>query len=155
VAGLLAQAGGMAWIAAAAAPGVGYLALIAPMTLAGVGFAIGIPAVTRSATSTVPPADIGTASGAYATMRQLGGAFGVAVLAAAFAATGNYATPTAFTNGFTTAFGLAAGIALAGAIIAAMLPARKTWRPQEPGTPPTAATTPAGTARAWLATPPR
>jgi hypothetical protein len=69
----------MAWIAAVAALGIGYLALIAPMTLAGVGFAIGIPAVTRSATSTVPPADIGTASVAYATMRQLGDAFGVAV----------------------------------------------------------------------------
>jgi MFS family permease len=155
VAGLLAQAGGMAWIAAAAAPGIGYLALIAPMTLAGAGFAIGIPAVTRAATSTVPPADIGTASGAYTTMRQLGGAFGVAVLAAAFAATGSYTTPAAFTNGFTTAFALAAGIALVGAITAAMLPSRKNQQPPKPSTPPTAATTPAGTARAGPATPTR
>jgi EmrB/QacA subfamily drug resistance transporter len=154
VAGLLAQAGGMAWIAAAAS-GIGYLPLIAPMTLAGVGFAIGIPAVTRAATSTVPPTDIGKASGAYTTMRQLGGAFGVAVLAATFAATGSFTSPTAFTNGFVTAFGLAAGIALAGAIAAALLPSRKNQQPQKPSTPPTATTTPARTARAGMATPAR
>ena len=41
--------------------------------------------LTRSVTSTVPPADIGTAAGVFATMRQLGGAFGVAVLGAVFA----------------------------------------------------------------------
>jgi EmrB/QacA subfamily drug resistance transporter len=155
VAGLLAQAAGMAWIAAVAAPGTGYLALIAPMTLVGVGFAAGIPAVTRAATSTVPPADIGTASGAYATTRQLGGAFGVAILAAAFAATGSYTTPTTFTHGFTTAFGLAAGIALTGALTAAMLPSRKTRQPPKPSTPPLTATTPAGTGRPGLSTPAR
>src|SRR5262249_57648742 len=97
---------------------------VAPMTVAGVGFALGIPAVTRSATSTVPPADIGTASGAYTTMRQLGGAFGVAVLAAAFAATGSYASPAAFSNGFTTPFAVAAGLALPGAATAGALPGR-------------------------------
>ena len=145
VAGLLAQAAGLAWIAAIAAPGIGYLPLVAPMTVAGVGFALGIPAVTRSATSTVPPADIGTASGAYTTMRQLGGAFGVAVLAAAFAATGSYASPAAFSNGFTTAFAVAAGIALAGAVTAAALPGRThpqgPSQPQEPSTSSSAAST--------------
>jgi hypothetical protein len=50
------------------------------MTIVGAGLALAIPAVTRSVTSTVPPEDIGTASGAFTTMRQLGGAFGVAVL---------------------------------------------------------------------------
>ena len=109
---LLLQAAGVAWIAAAAGPGTGYLALVAPMIIIGVGFALAIPAVTRSVTSTVPPADIGTASAAFTTMRQLGGAFGVAVLGAAFAATGSYATPAAFSHGFTTAFAVAAGLAL-------------------------------------------
>jgi EmrB/QacA subfamily drug resistance transporter len=114
VTGSLLQAAGVAWIAAAAGPGTGYLTLVTPMVVSGAGLALAIPAVTRSVTSTVPPADIGTASAAFTTMRQLGGAFGVAVLGAAFAATGSYDTPAAFSRGFTTAFAVAAALALAG-----------------------------------------
>jgi len=124
VTGSLLQAAGVAWIAAIAGPGTGYPALITPMTMIGAGLALAIPAVTRSVTSTVPPADIGTASAAFTTMRQLGGAFGVAVLGAAFAATGGYATPAAFTRGFTTAFAVAAGLALAGAAAGTVLTGR-------------------------------
>ncbi|HZD71521.1 MAG TPA: MFS transporter, partial [Actinomycetes bacterium] len=80
---------------------------------------------TRAVTSTVPHADIGKASGAYSTMRQLGGAFGVAIIAAAFAATGSYASPGAFSDGFSAAFGVAAGMALAGAVAGIVLPSRK------------------------------
>jgi MFS family permease len=122
VTGSLLQAGGAAWIAAVAGPGRGYLALIAPMTMIGAGFALAIPAVTRSVTSSVPPADIGTASGAFTTMRQLGGAFGVAIVGAAFAATGSYASPGAFSRGFTTAFAVAAGLAVASAAAGTILP---------------------------------
>jgi EmrB/QacA subfamily drug resistance transporter len=122
VTGSLLQAAGAAWIAAAAGPGSSYLALIAPMTMIGAGFALAIPAVTRSVTSSVATADIGTASGAFTTMRQLGGALGVAVLGAAFAATGSYATPGAFSHGFTTAYGVAAGLALASAAAGTILP---------------------------------
>jgi len=125
VTGALLQAAGAAWIAAVAGPGGGYLALIAPMTMIGAGFALAIPAVTRSVTSSVPGQDIGTASGAFTTMRQLGGAFGVAIVAAAFAATGSYATRAAFSHGFSTAFVVAAGLALAGAAAGTVLPRRR------------------------------
>jgi hypothetical protein len=80
----------------------------------------------------VPSADIGTASAAFSTMRQLGGAFGVAVLGAAFAATGSYASPGAFSHGFTTAFAVAAGFALAGAAVGTVLTGR-TNRSSDPG----------------------
>jgi MFS family permease len=128
----------VAWIAAAAGPRTGYLALVAPMIIIiGVGFALAIPAVTRSVTSTVPPADIGTASAAFTTMRQLGGAFGVAVLGAVFAATGSYATPAVFSHGLTTAFAVAAGLALAGTAAGTILTGRGNRSsptvPAEPG----------------------
>jgi hypothetical protein len=55
-------------------------------------------------------------------VRQLGGAFGVAVLGAVFAATGSYATPATFSHGFVTAFGAAAGLAVAGAAAGTILP---------------------------------
>jgi EmrB/QacA subfamily drug resistance transporter len=128
VTGGLLQAAGAAWIAAVAGPGSGYLALVVPMALIGAGLALAIPAVTRSVTSGVPSADIGTASGAFATMRQLGGAFGVAIMGAAFAATGSYASPGAFSHGFIVAFRVAAGLALAGAAAGAILRVRPTRR---------------------------
>jgi hypothetical protein len=122
VAGLVLQAGGLGWIAAVATPGVGYPALITPMSLIGVGFAVAIPAVTRSATSTTPLADIGRASGAYSTMRQLGGALGIALGGAAFSAAGGYLPTEAFSDGFTAAMAVAAGLAAAGLLAALAMP---------------------------------
>jgi len=148
VTGSLLQAAGVAWIAAAAGPGTGYLALVAPMVIIGVGFALAIPAVTRSVTSTVPPADIGTASAAFTTMRQLGGAFGVAVLGAAFAATGSYATPAAFSHGFTTAFAVAAGLALAGTAAGTILTGRGNRPPPTVSAEPGRAVSASGTVAA-------
>ncbi|HEX9357050.1 MAG TPA: MFS transporter [Streptosporangiaceae bacterium] len=133
VTGLLLEAAGMAWIAAVASPGVSYLALVVPMSVIGAGFALAIPAVTRSVTSTVAAADIGTASGAFSTMRQLGGVFGVAILGAAFAATGSYASPEAFSRGFVTASAAAAGIALIGVAAGVILPGREDRRSPAPG----------------------
>jgi hypothetical protein len=73
----------------------------------------------------VPLGDIGKASGAFSTMRQLGGAFGVAILAAVFTAAGGYASPGAFSDGFAPALGAAAGLALAGGLAALALPGRR------------------------------
>jgi EmrB/QacA subfamily drug resistance transporter len=123
VAGLALQATGMGWIALITSPHLSYVALVAPMSIAGIGFALAIPAVTKAVVSTSAPADIGKASGAYSTMRQLGGAFGVAILAVVFGSTGGYASAAAFSDGFGPAMGAAAALALAGALAGALLPA--------------------------------
>jgi EmrB/QacA subfamily drug resistance transporter len=125
VAGLLLQTAGMAWIAVIARPGLAYVTMIAPMVISGCGFAIAIPAVTKSVVSSVAPDDIGRASGAFSTMRQLGGAFGVAIPAAVFAAAGSYASARAFSDGFAPAIGVAAGLSLAGAAAGLALPRRR------------------------------
>ena len=57
-------------------------------------------------------------------MRQLGGAFGVAILVAVFAGAGSYASPAAFSDGFAPAIAAAAGLALAGALTGLTLPGR-------------------------------
>jgi EmrB/QacA subfamily drug resistance transporter len=124
VTGALVQVAGIAWLAAVASPGTGYLALVTPMILIGIGLALSVPAATRAVTSTVPPADIGTASAAFSTMRQLGGAFGVAVLGAAFAATGGYAGPAAFSHGFAVALAVSAVLGLVGAAAGTVLAGR-------------------------------
>jgi predicted MFS family arabinose efflux permease len=128
VTGSLLLAAGAAWTAAVAGPASGYPALIVPMIMTGAGLALAIPAVTRAITSSVPPADIGTASGAFTTMRQLGGALGVAVLGAVFAANGSYASPADFSHGFTTAYEAAAVLALVGAAAGFILPGRRDRR---------------------------
>ena len=99
--------------------------MIAPMVISGCGFAIAIPAVTKAVVSSVEQGDIGKASGAFSTMRQLGGAFGVAILVAVFAAAGSYASGHAFSDGFAPAIGVSAGLSLAGAVAGLALPRRR------------------------------
>jgi MFS family permease len=129
VSGLLMQAAAFGWIAAVASPRVGYPALLAPMVISGAGIALALPALTKVVVSSVPPGDIGKASGVFSTMRQLGGAFGVAILAAVFAAAGSYASPAAFSNGFAPANYAAAGLALAAALAALALASRPSPAP--------------------------
>src|SRR5258708_36646281 len=95
------------------------------MILSGCGFGMALPAVTRSVVSSVAPADIGKASGTFSMLRQLGGAFGLAIGVAVFAAAGSYASARAFSDGFVPAAGVAAGLSLAGVIAGLALPRRR------------------------------
>ena len=124
VAGLALQGGALAWIAIIASPQLGYAAMVAPLFLSGAGLGLAIPAVTKAVVGSVPPADIGKASGAFSTMRQLGGAFGVAILAAVFTAHGDYGSAVAFSDGFAPALTAAAGLAAAAGLVGLALPGR-------------------------------
>jgi MFS family permease len=122
VGGLAVMAIGMAWISLVSGARISYTELVAPMAVAGIGFSMALPAVTKAVVGGVAMQDIGRASGAFSTMRQLGGAFGVGILVAVFAGAGSYGSPQAFSDGFAPAIGVAAGLALAGAVAAALLP---------------------------------
>jgi hypothetical protein len=98
----------MGWLALVAGPDARYAGMIAPMAIGGIGFSLAIPAITKSVVSLVAPQDIGKASGTYGTTCQLGGAFGVAILGAVFAATGGYASAQTFSDGYAPALGVAA-----------------------------------------------
>jgi EmrB/QacA subfamily drug resistance transporter len=124
VSGLALQGGALAWIAIIAAPHLSYAGMVAPLFISGAGLGLAIPAVTKAVVGSVPLGDIGKASGAFSAMRQLGGAFGVAILAAVFAAAGSYASAGAFSDGFAPALAAAAGLALAGGLTALALPGR-------------------------------
>jgi hypothetical protein len=82
----------------------------------GIGFSLAIPALTKTVVGSVEAADIGTASGLFTTLRQLGGVFGVAVTSAAFTAAGSYRSPSDFADGYRAAILLAATLALLGAL---------------------------------------
>jgi hypothetical protein len=59
---------------------------------------------------------IGTASGVYNAMRQVGGAFGIAIASAVFAAAGSFASPAAVSHGVRMALLVTAAISAAGAL---------------------------------------
>jgi EmrB/QacA subfamily drug resistance transporter len=123
--GLALQAIGFGWVALIARPGLPYPAMIAPMVLAGCGVSIAMPATQNAVISAVPLAAIGKASGTYNMLRQLGGAFGIAIAAAVFSAAGSYASPLTFSNGFSRAAGAAALLSLGGAVAGLWLPGRR------------------------------
>jgi EmrB/QacA subfamily drug resistance transporter len=135
VGGLLIQAVGLAWVALIAAPSLAYSELVVPLIVAGVGVSMAIPAAQNSVVGSVAVEAIGKAAGTNSMVRELGGVFGIAILVAAFAGAGSYASAQAFTDGFAPAIGVGAGLSLLGAIAGAALPARRRARDVAPGRP--------------------
>ena len=87
------QAVALAWLAAIVTPTVAYEAMVVPFILAGIGMGLFFAPIANVVLSAVRPDQEGKASGATNTIREVGGVFGVAVLAAIFSANGDYATP--------------------------------------------------------------
>lgn len=123
--GLLLQAAGFAWIAAIATVDMGYLQLGLALLVCGVGIGLVFPTVANAALAAVPPSEAGVASGANGTVRELGGVFGVAMLAAVFSRHEVYASHEVFATGFRAAMWVAVGLSLLGVVAAALLPRRR------------------------------
>jgi EmrB/QacA subfamily drug resistance transporter len=119
--GLTLQAAGLFWIAAVNSPTVPYADLVGPFMLSGGGMALFFAPVANVVLSSVRPEHEGKASGANNAIRELGGVFGVAVLAAIFAHVGGYRSGEAFTHGTVAAVWVGAAFVLAGAVAAALI----------------------------------
>jgi MFS family permease len=124
VAGLLLQAIGFGWIALIAGPGLTYPPLILPFVISGVGLSMAIPSAQSAVIGAVPMRSIGAASGTFNTVRQLGGAFGIAITTAVFTTRGGLGSAKAFSDGFGSAIATAAALAFAGAVIGLLMPPR-------------------------------
>src|SRR3954471_23474916 len=118
VTGLALQSVGLAWIAFGSGPDVAYSYLVTPFVLSGVGMALYFAPVANVVLSSVRPEEEGQASGANNAIRELGGVFGVAVLASVFAHYGGYGTGQSFVDGMTPALYVGAALVGAGAIAA-------------------------------------
>jgi EmrB/QacA subfamily drug resistance transporter len=128
--GLALQAVGLAWIALVSTPTVAYSALVIPFILSGVGIALYFAPVANVVLSAVKPEEEGQASGANNAIRELGGVFGVAVLASVFAHYGGYGSGQTFVDGLTPAIYVGAALVAAGAV-ASLGIAKKRRPPQE------------------------
>jgi len=127
LAGMLAQAAGFGWMALAA--GSGYQALIPAMVLGGAGVSAAMPAAQTAVVGAVRPQAIGTASGVYNAMRQLGGTFGIAIASVLFTARGGFASPAAVSSGFRAAMLAAVALSAVGVLAGIGLPGRRPASP--------------------------
>src|SRR5579885_3275769 len=116
--GLALQAAGLAWIAAVSTPTTSYGSLVLPFVLSGAGMALFFAPVANVVLSSVRPEEEGQASGAQNAIRELGGVFGVAVLASIFAHYGGYRSGTAFVDGMSPAVYVGAAIVALGSLAA-------------------------------------
>ncbi|HET7310247.1 MAG TPA: DHA2 family efflux MFS transporter permease subunit [Mycobacteriales bacterium] len=119
--GLVLQATGLAWLAAISSPTVPYGDLVPAFVVSGIGMALFFAPVATMVLGTVARSEEGIASGATNALRELGGVFGVAVLAAVFSRHGGYTTGQAFVDGLRPAVAVgAAGVAGAAVAILAV-----------------------------------
>jgi MFS family permease len=122
--GLSLQAAGLLWLAAIQSPTVPYSHMVVPFILSGTGMALFFAPVANVVLSSVRPDQEGKASGANNAIRELGGVFGVAVLASVFAHAGGYRTAETFTNGTSTAVYVGAAVVALGALAASLIKRR-------------------------------
>jgi EmrB/QacA subfamily drug resistance transporter len=116
--GLALQAIGLGWIAAVSTPTTPYIDLVLPFAISGVGMGMFFAPIANIVLGSVRNIEEGQASGANNAIRELGGVFGVAVLASVFSHYGGYGSQQAFTDGLTPAVWVGAVVVAVGAVAA-------------------------------------
>jgi EmrB/QacA subfamily drug resistance transporter len=129
--GLALQALGLGLFALVLEPGVSYAAQLPALILGGVGMALYFAPAASVVMSSVSPGEEGIASGANNALREVGGALGIAVLGAVFAAQGGYESSEAFTDGTVPALWIGAGAVAVAALVALMIPGRRAAAPTD------------------------
>ncbi|GGW44355.1 MFS transporter [Streptomyces xantholiticus] len=125
--GLALQAIGLALFALVLEPGVSYAAQLLPaLVITGVGMALYFAPAASVVMSSVRSSEQGIASGANNALREVGGALGIAVLGAVFAARGGYESPQAFSDGTVPAVWIGAGVLALAALVALLIHKRGT-----------------------------
>ncbi|HEU4945969.1 MAG TPA: MFS transporter [Kribbella sp.] len=125
VTGQVFLAAALAWMALVTTAEVEYSSYVAPFLLAGIGMGLTFAPAATVVMASASPADQGVASGTNNTIREVGVAMGVAVLASVFASYGSYETPSSYVAGLVPAVKAGAVIVAVGAVAALLLPARK------------------------------
>src|SRR4051812_79188 len=120
--GLALQATAVGWIASISDPALPYSHLVLPFVMGGTGMALVFAPAANAVLGAVRPSQAGQASGATNAIREVGGVFGVAVLASVFSSAGSYASPQSFTDGLVAAGWVGAAVLAVGAVVALMVP---------------------------------
>ena len=137
-AGMVLQAASLAWIAAVATPKVAYETLVPAFVVAGIGMGLFFAPIANVVLSSVHPTEEGKASGVNNAIREVGGVFGVAVLAAVFSLAGDYGSAESFVSGLVPALWVGAvvvGVGAVAAVITAVRPAAASGIASREGVP--------------------
>jgi EmrB/QacA subfamily drug resistance transporter len=126
--GLGLQALGLAWIAAVSSATVGYGSLVGPFIVSGIGMGMFFAPMANVILGSVRPTEEGKASGVNNAVREVGGVFGVAVLASVFSRYGGYESPAVFNDGLVVATWVGAVVVAGGALAAALIPGKRARR---------------------------
>jgi MFS family permease len=124
LAGLSLQAGALAWFALTVSTHLPYSQMLIPSVMAGAGMALVFAPSANAVLASVRTEQAGQASGANNAIREVGGVFGVAVLASIFTGAGGYGSPQAFVNGLVPALWVGVAVLAAGAFVVLVLPFR-------------------------------
>lgn len=123
--GMALNAVGLGLWALAVEPEVSYTSLLPALIVCGVGMGMFFAPSANLVMSTVRPEEQGIASGANNAIREVGGAVGVATLAAVFSAQGGYGSATLFVDGLVPALWVGAGAVALAAALAFLMPRRR------------------------------
>jgi MFS family permease len=132
VVGLALQATGLAWMAAVGSASAAYAVFVAPFVISGIGMALYFAPVANVVLSSVRREEEGQASGANNAIRELGGVFGVAVLASVFSHYGGYGSGQSFADGLQPALYAGAAVVALGALAALGIKRSRRERAYEP-----------------------
>ncbi|AHH17312.1 drug resistance transporter, EmrB/QacA subfamily [Nocardia nova SH22a] len=116
VTGQAMLAASLAWMAAVSTVDAGYGSFIGAMLLGGVGMGLAFAPGATVVMASAGPQDRAMASGTNNTVREVGVAMGVAILASVFASHGSYLSPQGFVDGLVPAVRVGAVIVAIGAV---------------------------------------
>ncbi|MCX5521959.1 MFS transporter [Streptomyces bobili] len=122
--GLFLQGVGLGWINLVTGTDTAYSSLVGPMIVAGVGMGLVFAPTAAVVLGSVPAEHAGKASGANTTVREIGGALGIAVLSTVFVAHGGMRGPQEFVDGLRPAVWVGVAVVLLGALCALGIPRR-------------------------------
>ena len=122
--GMSLNAVGLGLWALAVEPQVSYTALLPALIVCGIGMGMFFAPSANLVMSTVRPQEQGIASGTNNATREVGGAIGVASLAAVFSAQGGYESASLFVDGLVPALWVGAGAVAVAAVLAFLMPRR-------------------------------
>lgn len=124
VSGLALQAGSLLWMAQLLGPGMQYVDLIPALVMAGVGMGLTFAPSATAVLTDLGEADHAAASSVNSTVREMGVALGIAVLAAVFLGYGGQITPFGFDGALQPALYVGAAVVAVGVVAALFLPGR-------------------------------
>ncbi|MEV6772960.1 MFS transporter [Nocardia sp. NPDC051030] len=122
--GQVLLAAALGWMALTTAVDASYGSFVLPFILGGVGMGLTFAPASSVVMASADPTEQGIASGSSSTIREVGVAMGVAILASVFSSHGSYTDPQSYVDGLIPAVWVGAAIVAVGAVVALLLPGR-------------------------------